>query len=327
MHDAELHRFKSDIALPRYAVERYGYQRNPKKSTRSSHALRHPITGDKIVVRLNPDGHWTYFSLCDDRDHGSIVDFVQRRGVHHSLGKIRQELRAWLGTPRPVDPLWDVCTRPAPALDLARVAEVYAAARAVATCPYLETRGLSPKTLSDPRFADTWRLGPFGNVLFAHRDENGVLTGFEIKNRGFTGFATGGSKSAWQSATHGDDRELVVTEATIDALSYHQLRPQGAARRRYLSTGGNPSPRQWATLDRLFAALSPGAVVVTAVDHDDAGEKLAGALARSIKDHAHLTSRRETPIIGKDWNDVLRRSLHADPKPATSLARDRHARP
>ncbi len=42
MYDPELDRFKRDVHLLRYAVERHGYQRNKLKSTRSSHVLGHP---------------------------------------------------------------------------------------------------------------------------------------------------------------------------------------------------------------------------------------------------------------------------------------------
>ena len=79
MHDDELHRFKSDIHFLQYAADRYGYQRDGRESSVASHVLRHPATNDKIVVRKDKDGHWTYFSVRDDRDHGTIIDFVQRR--------------------------------------------------------------------------------------------------------------------------------------------------------------------------------------------------------------------------------------------------------
>ena len=91
MHDDELHRLKSDIHLVHYVVDRYGYQRDRRESSVSSHVLRHPATDDKIVVRKDRDGHWTYFSVRDDRDHGTLVDFVQRRGRPLSLGAVREE--------------------------------------------------------------------------------------------------------------------------------------------------------------------------------------------------------------------------------------------
>jgi hypothetical protein len=101
MHDFELHQFKSDINLVQFAIDRYGYQRDRRESSRASHVLRRAATNDKIVVRRAPDGHWTYFSVRDDRDHGTIIDFVQARGRHDSLGHVREELRQWLGTARP----------------------------------------------------------------------------------------------------------------------------------------------------------------------------------------------------------------------------------
>ena len=58
--------------------------------------MRHPVTNDKLVVRLDRDGHWTYFSVRDDRDNGTIVDFVLRRGTS-SLAGVREELRGWAG--------------------------------------------------------------------------------------------------------------------------------------------------------------------------------------------------------------------------------------
>ena len=115
MHDDELHRFKSDIHFLHYAADRYGYRRSRRESSVASHVLRHPATDDKIVVRKDRDGHWTYFSVRDDRDHGTIVDFVQRRGRHPSLGSVRKELRSWLGTARPLPETFELPRRSAPA--------------------------------------------------------------------------------------------------------------------------------------------------------------------------------------------------------------------
>ncbi len=72
---------QSDIHFLHYAADRYGYQRDRRESSVSSHLLRHQASGDKIIVRKDRDGHWTYFSVRDDRDHGTIIDFVQRRAV------------------------------------------------------------------------------------------------------------------------------------------------------------------------------------------------------------------------------------------------------
>ena len=301
MHDDELHRFKSDIHFLHYAADRYGYRRERRESSVSSHVLRHPASGDKIVVRKDRDGHWTYFSVRDDRDHGTIVDFVQRRGRHLSLGSVREELRSWLGTPRPLPETLERPRRSMPS-EPRPFAEVFEAARVASSCDYLRARGLRPQTLSGPRFAGTWRVDARGNVLFAHRDETGALTGFEVKSRGFTGFASGGKKTAWQSRAFPGDRALVVTESAIDALSYYQLYGYAA---RYVSTAGAPSSAQMELLGRLLARLAPETTVVAALDSDEAGHKLASRIEALTLRLPHLDFRRDAPAGAKDWNDVL----------------------
>ena len=301
MHDDELHRFKSDIHFLHYAADRYGYRRSRRESSVASHVLRHPATDDKIVVRKDRDGHWTYFSVRDDRDHGTIVDFVQRRTWHSSLGSVRQELRSWLGTARPLPETLELPRRSAPAKRQS-VAEVFEAARVASTCDYLAARGLRPETLSDRRFAGTWRVDTRGNVLFAHRDDTGELTGFEVKSRGFTGFASGGKKTAWQSRALPDDQVLVITESAIDALSHHQLYRDAA---RYVSTAGTPSSTQMQLLGRFLASLAPGTIVVAAVDSDEAGHKIASRIEALTRTLPRLYFRRDTPTGAKDWNDIL----------------------
>jgi len=43
--------------------------------------MRHP-DGDKIVIARNDtSGAWVYFSVRDDRDNGTIIDFLQNTGA------------------------------------------------------------------------------------------------------------------------------------------------------------------------------------------------------------------------------------------------------
>ena len=304
MYDHELHRFKTEIHLVQYAIDRYGYRRDRHESSRASRVLRHPGTDDKIIVRRDTDGHWIYFSVRDDRDNGTIVEFVQGRATRGSLRAVRKELRSWLGTPRP-EPDW--LPPGAPARDLSLVAQRFARARVSETCGYLRGRGIHRETLCDPRFAGTWRLDGRGNALFAHRDDVGELTGFEIKGGLFTGFSPGGTKSAWQSSALETDRFLVIAESAIDALSYHELHPDRARLSRYLSTAGTPGTRQMAMLDRMFGKLPHGTTVVAAVDNDNAGTKLAKRIAEHVRGLGHLGFERHSPDADKDWNDVLQR--------------------
>ena len=96
MLDRELESLKSAIGLRAYAAGQ-GYELDPKESWRGSCVMRHP-GGDKIVVKRGWDGHYVYFSVRQDDDNGSIIDFVQYR-QKLSLGAVRKELRPWIGQP------------------------------------------------------------------------------------------------------------------------------------------------------------------------------------------------------------------------------------
>jgi hypothetical protein len=93
----ELEDFKTTINLNEYAASE-GYCIDRKASSRNSVAMRH-TSGDKIVIARGQDNHWIYFSVRDDTDNGTLIDFVQnRKGC--KLGGVRQELRPWVGSTR-----------------------------------------------------------------------------------------------------------------------------------------------------------------------------------------------------------------------------------
>ena len=310
--DDELDRFKR-INLCEFAASRgYCLIRREKArgggsrgSTSSSLLMRHPTTGDKIVVRLDRDEHWTYFSVRDDRDNGTIIDFVQHRG-RSSLADVRRELRVWSGEYRSAVPPEYVPVRAAQAGDVHVLRETFARAQLKASSPYLNSRGIQPHTLRCQRFAGTWRVDDRGDLLFPHYDqlagERG-LCGFERKNARFAGFSAGGTKTIWTSNTKEHDDKLVFTEAVIDALSYHQIHQDPLAR--YASTGGSFGERQARHITGAVAQIAlVGGAVITATDNDEAGERLAariGSLAGDVP-----VVRHRSPV-GKDWNDYLQR--------------------
>ena len=89
-----LNEFKRRVNLTEYAAA-HGYQLDRRASSRNSATMRH-LAGDKIVVAKDSDGHWVYFSVIDAADHGSVIDFAQRRRGG-TLGDVRKELRRWTG--------------------------------------------------------------------------------------------------------------------------------------------------------------------------------------------------------------------------------------
>jgi hypothetical protein len=96
--DSELDAFKTQIDLRQYAAAQ-GYQLDPRESWRGSAVMRlGGPGGDKIIIKRNSNGHYVFFSVRDDADNGTIIDFLQKR-QRLSLGGVRQALRPWIGRP------------------------------------------------------------------------------------------------------------------------------------------------------------------------------------------------------------------------------------
>ena len=300
--DPELAAFKTDINLTEYAAS-LGYRINRPESSRNSVVMQ-AATGDKIIVALGEDDHWIYFSIRDLADNGSIIDFHQRRHGC-SLGAVRVALRRWSGGGRGV--LRPSAEAYAPRVerssrDRQAVMAAYARMEEVADHPYLAGRGIGPEILGDARFAGTVRVDGHGAAVFPHHDAAG-LCGYEMKNRGFTGFAQGGEKGLWTSRVRPDDSRLVIAESAIDAMSRHALKPD--ARTRYASAGGGWSPK---TREALLAAAHalPGDEVALAFDHDEAGRGYEAAARELLAPAGKRLVADFPPTPGRDWNDELR---------------------
>jgi hypothetical protein len=300
MFDPELESFKTSIDLRAYAASR-GYVFDRKESWRGSAVMRH-ADGDKVMIKRDADGHYVYFSVRDEADHGTIIDFAQHR-LRLSLGDLRKELRPWIGMNAevlPYPPLLPV------AKDRIQVERAYARMQVAFRHPYLENeRAISAALLERDRFAGRLRIDARGNAVFPHFDRQG-LCGFEIKNRGFTGFAPGGAKGLWTSQEKPDDKVLIFCESAIDALSYAVLFPD--ERTRYASIGGQISPQQRELMRAAAAGMPPTAKIVAATDADAQGAKLAD----SIREAVEVTGRDDLVFVFhqpdgfKDWNDQLR---------------------
>jgi hypothetical protein len=320
--DEELDDFKTHINLSEYAAAQ-GYVLDRKASSRNSAVMR-SAAGDKIVIALGEDRHWIYFSVRDDGDNGSIIDFVQKR-QNCKLCGVRQELRPWLGGVRHF-------TRPHPDLfareieqisrDRARVLLELARMKPLLFHRYLEEeRGLPAALLKSARFAGRIKVDARANAVFPHADQDGPC-GYEIKNRNFTGFARGGEKGLWFSAARKLDTTLVLAESGIDALSYAALHPDEHAR--YASTGGAMNPIQPVLIAAAIGKMAKRSRLVIATDNDEGGRKLADQIAAVVRD----TGRKDLAVIrdlpereGQDWNDVLRADRTAAVAAAPALRR------
>ncbi|NJO98993.1 MAG: relaxase/mobilization nuclease domain-containing protein, partial [Pleurocapsa sp. CRU_1_2] len=163
----ELERFKTEINLVEYAFTQ-GYQIDRNKSSQNCIVLKDP-SGDKILVGLDKsERHYFYYSVRDDRDYGSIIDFIQKR-KNLNLGEVRKELRPWINnnysstythTTEPIP-------KPEPALkDRHKILAQFENFKAIAHHPYLKQRGISQQTTSHPRFEGTIYTDSRSNVIF-----------------------------------------------------------------------------------------------------------------------------------------------------------------
>lgn len=276
--DSELEQFKTDIDLRGYAAEQ-GYQLDRKESWRGSAVMRH-ANGDKIIIKRGADGHYIYFSVHQSDDNGTIIDFVQKR-MRISLGAVRKELRPYLGAPSSQLPAFSPLQKTSK--DQILVETEYAETRdALHGLPYLENeRGLPASLLASKRFAGRVRIDKRGNAIFPHIDAEGIVTGFEKKNKGFTGFASGGTKGLWLSNLFPDDTSIILCESGIEGLSYALLFPD--ARARYGSIGGKLNPSQPEQILREIVRMPANSEIVAAMNADKDGRDLARVVRQAFE--------------------------------------------
>jgi hypothetical protein len=164
---------------------------------------------------------------------------------------------------------------------------------------YLETRGISASTINNPRFAGMVRQDDHNNVLFPHRDHEG-LSGAEIENNNISGFMKVRSKAVWYSKATPNDKRLVITESGMNALSYHQIK--GSQHTRYLSLGGDMSGSQEQIIKAAIKKMPRDSEIIAGFNKSLQGERFAERL-KSLAPQANI--KREVPAIGKNWNELL----------------------
>lgn len=280
-----------------------GYRVDTRESTKGSVKLRNGA--DVVIAQPGPDGAWNYFSTGDDRDNGGVIQFVRhRRGG--TLGDVRQFLRPYL------DGSSDSVSAPAPEpmereRDHTAARQAWMAAKAVVP-PYLQQRGIERITI-EALANDEVRQDQRGNVLFAHRDQNGNLVGFEVKGKTWSGFANGGQKTLAIFGTPEARRQparIVIVESGIDALSLGQMEQRRDTL--YVSTGGAMGRRTLEELRRL-AARHPTAKLFLGFDNDEAGHKLA---ERVVANLGRVPERLQPQR--KDWNEDLQARRQQPPQ-------------
>ena len=306
----ELERFKRDINLTEYAAHT-GYEIDRRVSSRHSITMQRVSDNDKVIIAKDTDSHWVYFSVRNDEDNGSIIDFHQRR-TSDNLGETRKVLRDFMGleTPsRPATGSYASRVEPAQPRDqVALDAELRKAQPGVSQNRYLTIeRAVGKESLfNNPRFGGVVLGNEQGRVFFPHYDERSVYSGSEIKGRGFTGFSPGGEKGLWQSGYKAGDKYLVLCESAIDCLSHYALFSDHEDVRnhtRYISTGGGWSPKTPMLLKKAMEVFG-GKYITLSFDNDAQGREYTED-ATALLGNLGKMLRVRTPTEYKDWNEQL----------------------
>lgn len=303
--DPELKSFKTQINLAEFLAEK-GFILDKSKSSNGYPVLR--SGSEKLVVRREEDGNWTYFNTDDVGDSGSIIDFLQKR-TGKNLGQVRKMLRPWVG--KSFGGFHEVNFRKkgqkGKKNKVLTLEEEERNFKILAFSHYLEGRGIGKDVYLSSRFIGSIRIDPFyKSVAFPHRNEKNVLTGFEKKNKGYSGFTAKGEKNIWMSQCFEYDRKLVLTESAIDALSYQALFLDDGTR--YASLAGNWNPERSGVMVRyVVEQFSLCEEVVLAFDNDESGRKY-GLYVREVLSGLSCKVVDRFPLEGfKDWNDVLQK--------------------
>ena len=295
----ELEKFKREINLAEFATS-FGYVKDRDKSSINAPVMRHPETGDKIVVgRDSKDRHYTYFNPNNDGDSGSIIDFVQRR-TGETLGHVRKRLRAWLSSPSPAENIPVKASHK----DTARIASIWE------RLPKDDPRsiryfGLPP--LSTSKLAH-WKKVKYsakdGAFYFLLNDVSGIA-GIEKRTKEEKHIISGSRKGLFSDGDLSTAERILVFESPIDAISYDELkltRPGDFI----VATMGSVGEVAEEGL-RAILSRNKTAEVIVATDNDEGGEKIAEKISSLLVEIERSTDRakRHAPNE-KDWNDELK---------------------
>lgn len=293
-------KFKQEINLTQYAAF-LGYEIDRKKSTKSSIAMR--SGADKVIISRR-GANWVYFSVSDDNDNGTIVDFIENR-TNQTIAEIAKELNIWIGggasLPHPKSYISDVQEQER---DPTRIKKIFHYCNPVTKHPYIESRGIKEALFQSKRFIGRIYTDRYQNAVFPHYKDNEIC-GLELKNEDKALFVRGSEKTFWRSNCKNGDNMLVISEAVIDALSYDLLFASENAV--YAATGGGMSPEQGTLLKTTVEGWKSLKTIILITDNDLGGDRLADKIREIIATSSFKgTIKRHSPQkIGQDWNGVL----------------------
>ncbi|HEY8357762.1 MAG TPA: DUF3991 and toprim domain-containing protein [Ramlibacter sp.] len=294
MKTEELEELKDKVPCAA-VLERAGFALDLKESTRRAMKFRR----DAAIIIVIHDGRGWFDPLSDGK--GDVFRLVEHLdGV--PFIKAMKEVAGLVGFVSAA-PSWDRPSRERePDLSiLERWQARRSPWRGSATWRYLtEARRIAEPVLRAVIAAGSLREGPRGSMWAAHREADGIVTGWEERGPDWRGFATGGAKVLFLLGRP-DGPRLCLTEAAIDAMSLAAIEGLRSDTL-YLSTGGGWSP----ATDTAIRALTirPGIQLIAATDNNKQGDVYAQRLL-ALAGEIGCSADRLRPLAD-DWNADLK---------------------
>jgi hypothetical protein len=313
--ELNFHQVKKDINLMDLVLT-LGYQHNraksgsdPEKGKFHTFDYKGKPTLDQVIIYKATSGDYLYFNRADDRDKGTVIDFIKFRLEHPRIPGITAEpgkniwasvianAKRFLNIPaqeRHTSQALQQQMEPVQRTDRF-IPDFLQKTAPLTDATYLHARGLTAETLANPAFAGrilnhvhtgTSKTGQpyrFVNIAFPQVYKDNIV-GLEIKSQGFKGQAANSlnSSALWLSNVNPKTNSLIVAESAIDALSHHQLKQPSNAL--YASTSGQLTDNKVTEIKRLVENLNLKKVCL-AFDNNLDGHlfdtKLIAGLARS----------------------------------------------
>lgn len=323
--------YKEDIDLSTFIRETdSSFYKDDEKSTRTNHLLRknYPDSDHAQEViscwKRKGDGglgHYMYANKLDDKDKGSIVEWVKSRNHTTSLIKVDEIISGYLNQPQLIKDKVAKADKitAAPETNRNIKAAQYFNLSPFVDRTYLHNRGISDKVLDSKEFNGrvfnevvTTKAGSkFTNTAFPIFSKSGDVIGIERKNvgyhdpeRSFTRSAAGSEKAAglWTSkhAPGTPVDKLFLCEAAIDCISHHQLKHNGVDKNVYMASNGPWTDTQIDIVQSFVNSERPEKIIL-GHDNDPQGYKfnihMAGQICRPV-DYVEKIGDKPVPGSG-----------------------------
>jgi len=293
----ELNNFKTNINLADFSTS-FGYCLETEKSSKNAPVMR-ADNGEKIVIgRDKADNHYIYFNPNDDRDNGTIIDFIKNR-TGESLGYIRRRCRAWLRSPG-VRPNISVIVSTKDATKIANKWHRLENDEHI----FSDFDGIKPKYIEELLSKNHTKMVK-GELYFMLSDQNGIC-GFEKRTRKGEKFIEEGSTKGLFINGNSIDKadRIIIFESPMDMLAYKQL---GMSQKNdfRVCTMGSIGETAKSSLKVIFER-NQTAKVLYAVDNDRPGKELAEKIYALDTAQGRKSCYERPPEEVKDWKELLK---------------------